>query len=80
MWPIKKLKICSRRTGFDPRGRLNPVNGNFIEKSSKLGKRQVLNYDHDLDMRSSFFMAFMSKAALNTIKSKFFISLEQSPW
>ena len=29
-------------------------------------------------MRSPFFMAFMSKAALNTIKSKFFISLEQS--
>ena len=29
-------------------------------------------------MRSPFFMAFMSKAALNTIKGKFFISLEQS--
>ena len=29
-------------------------------------------------MRSPFFMVFMSKPALNTIKNKFFISLEQS--
>ena len=43
-----------------------------------LGKRQVLNYDHDLDMHSPIFMAFMSKAALNTIICRFFIKLGQS--
>ena len=43
-----------------------------------LGKRKLLNYDHDLDMRSPIFMAFMSKAALNTIICRFFIKLGQS--
>ena len=37
-----------------------------------------MNYDHDLDMGSPIFMAFMSKAALNTINCKFFINLRQS--
>ena len=43
-----------------------------------LGKWQVLNYDHDLDMLSAIFMAFLSKAALNTINCKIFINLGQS--
>ena len=43
-----------------------------------LGKRQALNYDHDLDIGSSILMAFMSKAGLNTIDCKFFNNLRQS--
>ena len=53
------------------------------EKSLNLGKiipglRKRQDHDHDLDIHSSFFMAFMSKAALNTTDCKFIIRLGQS--
>ena len=50
----------------------------IFEKSSQGLEKDKTIYDHDLDIRSPFFMAFMSKAALNTMNFKFIISLGQS--